>query len=303
MARGPHPRSPRPPQPRGGRSSGPDRDTPADSYPLPRRTRDLLAKYKAGLPEGANASLLLNKLAGPWKHLQKGEIGDAERKHFLERCIQACKSAAAERVRAELYQRWRAMLASYRDAGWTVHEHTARPAWRFVSGLGLAHSLEVNLVLHRIGGFPYIPGSSIKGAVRAYAEWKLGQPPRPPDTAAKDLAPQLVAVFGARDQRGKVIFFDALPASQSQLELDVINVHYPEYYRSGSDRTAPVSPPTEWQNPNPVLFLAVGRETRFAFAVAAREAELAARALAWLQGALQTTGLGGKTRAGYGLFV
>jgi CRISPR/Cas system CMR subunit Cmr6 (Cas7 group RAMP superfamily) len=51
-----------------------------------------------------------------------------------------------------------------------------------------------------------------------------------------------------------------------------------------------------------VLFLAVGKATQFTFAVASRDAGLAGLALRWLQGAVQTTGLGGKTSAGYGYF-
>lgn len=300
MRRGPQwpfqQRAGRPPGPPDRRPpSGHDRQEPplAGDYPLPRATAAALSR---GLPSGANASLVLNKLVGPWENVRQGRIGDEQRKRFLKRCARTWESDAADGVRADMYRRWQAMLATYRASGWEVREHTAHPVWRFVSGLGMTNPLEINLVLHRMGGFPYIPGSSVKGAVRAYAELAVGATPAPADAPAEALHPDVVEVFGARDRQGKVIFFDALPATRPLLELDVINVHYPDYYRSGAA-------PTDWQNPTPVLFLAVSKGTRFAFAVASRSAAVAEQAMAWLHGALQTTGLGGKTAAGYGHFT
>lgn len=290
---------------RPGQSGGAGRAaSPSGDYPLPRATAAVLG----GLSQsdrpyvGSNASLALNKLIGPWADVLRGTFEDNQRRRerrrarFLESCAEACSSQAADEVRKAMYERRQAMLATYRTSGWEVREHTAHPAWRFVSGLGMANPLEVNLVLHRIGGFPYIPGSSIKGAVRAYAELALGADPVRPDAPAEKVPEPIRRVFGAQSQQGGVVFFDALPVNTPKVELDVINVHYPDYYQKGE-------PPTDWQNPNPILFLAVGKETRFAFAVASRSPELADQAMDWLRGALQTTGLGGKTAAGYGSFA
>lgn len=269
----------------------------AGRYPLPAATAAVLQRRRGESHPfvGSNLSLALNKLVGPWPDSGRWTMRPDDRRAFLNACARACSDPEAEAVRSAFAGRWRAMLASYRSAGWEVREHTARPAWRFVSGLGMASPLEVNLVVHRIGGFPYIPGSSIKGAVRAYAEGEVGQPPARPDAEAGGLDPRIVEVFGAHDRQGQVVFFDAIPANAPRLELDVINVHYPEYY---SDK----KPPADWQSPVPVLFLAVGRSTSFTFAVASRSATLADQAMDWLRRAVETSGLGGKTAAGYGYF-
>ncbi|MER3403866.1 MAG: type III-B CRISPR module RAMP protein Cmr6 [Chloroflexota bacterium] len=282
------------------RSRGPGPGTPPPPYPLPRATVDALGQHSKQnqLCVGANRSLALNKLVGPWAALDstKPTLDADSRRRFLEALCPEPKEA--QEVHQLMLKRWQAQVESYGRSGWTVRELRAQPEWRFISGLGMANPLETNLVLHRIGGFPYIPGSSMKGAVRAYAELALGVTPRRPQTAATDFSAEerdLLEVFGAQDQAGKVIFFDALPVTCAALELDVINVHYPQYYQQGQ-------PPADWQNPVPVLFLAVGKKTQFTFAVASRHVRLAELALQWLQGALQTTGLGGKTSAGYGYF-
>ncbi len=297
-SRGPDPGTP---FPRRSASGAPARPQPDQvKYPLPGATVAVLRQHsKPDAPyTGTNRSLALNKLVGPWARLDasQAELRVDSRRRFLQALCQEPKEA--QEVRQLMQKRWQAQLESYRRSGWTVCELRAQPEWRFVSGLGMANPLETNLVLHRIGGFPYIPGSSIKGAVRAYAELEQGVPPRRPQARATEFSAQerdLLEVFGAQDQAGKVIFFDAMPVTGVTLELDVINVHYPDYYQRGE-------PPADWQNPVPVLFLAVGKETQFTFAVASQDARLAELALQWLQGALQTTGLGGKTSAGYGYF-
>jgi CRISPR-associated protein Cmr6 len=303
-------RSPSPGAPLPRRSAP---STPAGSqtdqakYPLPRATVAVLQRNSTPAQPciGTNRSLALNKLVGPWATLggtrasldadKRGDQGQ-NRRRFLQALLQ--EPEAARGVREFMVARRRAQLQSYRRSGWTVYEFQAGPEWRFISGLGMANPLETNLVLHHIGGFPYIPGSSIKGAVRAYAELETGVTPRLPQSRAGDFTAQecdLLAVFGAQDQAGQVLFFDALPLCNVTLELDVINVHYPYYYQHDQ-------PPADWQNPVPVLFLAVGKDTPFSFAVASRTARLAELALRWLQGAMQTSGLGGKTSAGYGFF-
>jgi CRISPR-associated protein Cmr6 len=300
-SRGPGPGAPSRRPTRSGAAAG--SQTSQAQYPLPRATVAVLRQHsKQDAPyAGTNRSLALNKLVGPWARLDASqpELDPDTRRRFLEALCQEPKEA--QEVRQLMLKRWQAQVESYRRSGWTVCELRAQPEWRFVSGLGMANPLETNLVLHRIGGFPYIPGSSIKGAVRAYAELELleqGVQPRRPQARAAEFSAQerdLLEVFGAQDQAGKVIFFDALPVTGTTLELDVINVHYPAYYQQGE-------PPADWQDPVPVLFLAVGKATQFTFAVASRDAGLAGLALRWLQGAVQTTGLGGKTSAGYGYF-
>ena len=46
-------------------------------------------------------------------------------------------------------------------------------SYAFVSGLGREHPVENGFAWHHILGVPYLPGSSVKGMVRAWAEWVL----------------------------------------------------------------------------------------------------------------------------------
>lgn len=265
-------------------SPAPQRPATVGTYPLPGRSAVLRQR---GV--GSNLSLALNKLVGPWDN---GEMTPDARVRLLEQCAAiwgTSGSTEAEAIRRDHVARRAASLRHLVEQGWEVRETIAAPTWRMVSGLGISSPLEVNLAVHRLGGFPYLPGSSVKGATRAFAELELGVEPGA-------VVPELIMrVFGTPDQAGGVIFLEALPVTRPQLELDVINAHYPEYY-------AEASGPTEWQNPRPLTFLAIGAATRFGFSVASREAELADLTLGWLRGAMETLGLGGKTAAGYGYF-
>ena len=73
------------------------------------------------------------------------------------------------------------MLDAYRAQGYTVQKFTLRAASRVIVGLGAESVLETSIRLHRVYGFPILPGSALKGLTRAYALWeiatKLGIPP------------------------------------------------------------------------------------------------------------------------------
>lgn len=186
-------------------------------------------------------------------------------------------------------KRWQGALESYQQHGFKVEQFKATPEWRLVTGLGAPHVLETSLTLHRVYGFPFIPGSTVKGVTRAYAELVLRK--------GED-NPEFRRVFGSQVQAGEVIFFDAIPAQPPQLRLDVMNPHYSEYYQGGN------TPPADWLSPKPVYFLTVER-TPFLFALGARTKGangLVATVAGWLKQALQDLGVGAKTAAGYGYF-
>jgi CRISPR-associated protein Cmr6 len=120
----------------------------------------------------------------------------------------------------------------------------------------------------------------------------------------EDLPPnfsEFLDIFGTQGRAGKVIFLDAVPTESPTLEPDIINCHYQDYY---SDKTG-IKSPTPYQNPIPVYFLTLGRKSKFAFAVAGRNAneeteKLVEKAKDWLCQGLQELGIGAKTAAGYG---
>jgi CRISPR type III-B/RAMP module RAMP protein Cmr6 len=189
---------------------------------------------------------------------------------------------------------------------------------RLVTGLGLPSPTETGLLLDRLTGCPYLPGSSVKGLLRhaaklvAQEELDTGSPE---DAAYWQI--HRTTVFGPDRSdadiaaKGQVRFFDAFPTTWPRLELDVLTPHYPDYYGDESGRL----PPGDWQNPVPVAFLTVAPGTRFRFhfadAAQDRSIDTAPRPTApdplprlhrLLETALDWLGIGGKTSAGYGLF-
>lgn len=80
-----------------------------------------------------------------------------------------------------------------------------------------------------------------------------------------------------------------------EIERDVVCPVFGDYYRGKS-------PPAGYLAPQPFFFLAIGRASRFRFAVAARDGDQEAgeKGADWLCRALQIIGVGAKTAAGYG---
>lgn len=116
-----------------------------------------------------------------------------------------------------------------------------------------------------------------------------------------DLQPAVRGLL-ATQTGGLLAFYDAVPApgQEGVLQVDLVNPHYPAYYRS-----AGIHPPSDDQDPVPVTFLAVrpGAGFHFPFRVSARAeagSEIVAKVSRWLKEGLATWGAGGKTAAGYG---
>jgi CRISPR-associated protein Cmr6 len=65
------------------------------------------------------------------------------------------------------------MLDAYRAQGYTVQRFALRAASRVIVGLGAESVLETSIRLHRVYGFPILPGSALKGLTRAYALWEI----------------------------------------------------------------------------------------------------------------------------------
>lgn len=164
---------------------------------------------------------------------------------------------------------------------------------RFVTGLGLSHPVENGFAWHPTLGTPYLPGSSIKGMIRAWA--------REEGVPVGDLC-RLLGAAGERDEgrasAGALSFLDALPIDAITLEVDVLTPHY-----AGWDED---DPPGDWRSPVPVPFLVVAEGMQLLFGVIPRravsETELDA-VFGWLDEALSWAGAGAKVAVGYGRFV
>ena len=207
-----------------------------------------------------------------------------------------------------------------------------KPNWRIIVGLGGESVYETSITLHHIYGIPYIPASSIKGVVRnwiinivygnedlEFAEGRaiedkvfcdvFGCPAELTIDKDKKRKTKFESYYtkieGKKkgDRKGKVIFFDAFPISVPKIEVDIMNVHYPDYYNNSKGEIAP----TDTQNPRPITFLTVAK-TDFQFIIGSKDKNLADFVINgktisdWLKETLSVNGIGAKTAVGYGRF-
>lgn len=249
--------------------------------------------------EGGNAGLVHQRFLGlplvPTRGRDAARDGsDAERaiRAFLDR-YGACRKDAEPLLRA-----WQARL----DASGGAVQGASAPGWshshadvtlssRLALGLGNVHPLQNGLTLHHTLGVPFIPGTSLKGLLRAWLEL----------SGEGDRAGWLgVGAADGEDRVGSLVFYDALPTTWPTLEQDIINCHLPSYYRGTANRGA-----VPKEDPVPAMLIVVGAGATFRLRVGARrgeDREAAERALGHLRDALSMLGIGGKTAAGYGWF-
>lgn len=155
---------------------------------------------------------------------------------------------------------------------------------RLATGLGNESVLEVGIRLSHSYGTPVIPGSAIKGVLRARIE----------DEGLRDF------LFGSQESSSSVEFQDAwwVPDSHSPFAVDVMTVHHPKYY--GGEGA-----PTDFDNPNPVAFLSVRGTFLFAGRFLRKDPKGTWKAYVQtlLKDTLEKDGVGGKRSAGYGRFL
>lgn len=254
------------------------RATPPSVLPLPRDTQKRAQQYGSAC---ANPGLWLDKFAAYTLRGPKWEMDLRAKK----RADVNWRTQAFLDTLEQFKHRWEKIL--HTSGALTF---TAEPQWRMAVGLGTASVRETGLALHRLYGFPIIPGSALKGLTSSWAEIN-GE-----DETTR------TRVFGTQDATGTVIFFDAIPLAPLRVKLDVMNPHYGEYSLDQTGRT----PPADWHSPVPVYFLTLEQGSRFLFAVAPRrrhntdDQSEATCARDWLKRALRELGVGAKTSAGYG---
>ncbi len=139
--------------------------------------------------------------------------------------------------------------------------------------------LEIGLAWHPLFNAPYIPATTLKGALRAGAR-----------RGACGFSP--ADLFGYVGQEGALIITDALPTSSAAVEPDVITPHYKEPDNIREDRA----------ELTPLVFPVVKPGATFDFFVASRSIETrCAKEIYSLINEALAEGLGAKTRLGYGI--
>lgn len=265
--------------------------------PLPGAYQTVYQETKNAL---FNARLFFERGASHWDKKWTERPGDRE--PLFQTVAKLISDAARAPILNDLRSRREEFIKKIGGTSFTFV--TTAP---LVVGLGGEHVLEAGFCLDRNLGVPYLPGSSIKGMVRAWAEqWEKddellelvqqedrcasegqangsgaraasaphvstgGDPSASSDPARRKESRERVLreIFGLTDDAGSVIFFDAFPLSSVRVELDVMTPHYPSYYRDrGKDNRRP---PDGTEDPVPILFLIVPPEQSFRFSLAHR---------------------------------
>ncbi|GIW97296.1 MAG: hypothetical protein KatS3mg111_0629 [Pirellulaceae bacterium] len=297
-----------------------------NDVPLPESVRRLVMKNQhPGLALDKFATTVTRDFAAPEK-LQEGV-----QKLTVNRVAQL-----ANEYPRQLYQR---LLARQRQAWDALRavSFEATTVGPLTLHLSRASSLEnAGIALHRVYGFPLLPGTGLKGMARAFAEtvWfptqfhrdAQGEPVdaqerekaqaawraieavfgwSPGSDNKKDYKPQWIAPPNEDASVGAIVFHDAWGTAPPRLTNDIVNNHHREYYTS-----KPTPPPGAWESPNPVYFLTLAGGQSFVFALSLRRTghpadrgeQLLGLAQQWLIGALSYQGAGAKTHAGYGYF-
>lgn len=176
---------------------------------------------------------------------------------------------------------------------------------RFVTGTGNAHPMENGFTWHHSLGMPYLPGSAVKGLVRAVIETAL-------DDSAEERKRLLKLWFGTEakgdvaEQAGALIFLDALPVAPCDLKAEVLTPHMGKWYeKGGKDPMKPDTMPGDWHSPVPVLWLAASNlQLQFTILPRAGMQDVVKLDEVWaaLEYGLGKLGAGAKTAIGYGLF-
>jgi CRISPR-associated protein Cmr6 len=259
--------------------------------------------FLVGTLASANPGLLLDRLLGYPTHKTRsdGKRGDRvtpsftlhKEEHKKPHLEAVCASVAenAESMNT-LLPMWDTIVGAACDSTETFRLATV---WRMAMHLSRATAVEnASLCLHPVYGFPYLPGTGLKGLARTWAH--LYGPGKESE--------EFKRVFGTQGGTGSVVFLEAWPEqiTDATVEIDIVNNHHREYY-SRQGATAP----GDWESPVPVYFLAVAPGVTFRFAVAKARPTTPASDLVqaeeWLKRGLTELGFGAKTAAGYGYFT
>ncbi len=287
-----------------GRQGARRRGPPRLAIPLPRSTAALIEGVNPGEQHpGLQLDKYPRQLLNPEENPKNAEGWQ------LSAIGRVCAAKGPEALFPDLAGRRKRLLESV--GGLFAQGVTTGP---LTLHLSRATALEnVGICLHPIYGFPFLPGTGLKGMTQAWAEtvWLQSQRDRAQGWS------RIGRVFGVADtplwkerQRrgarhappaaGDIVFHDAWPARWPKLEPDILNNHHRRYY----DGTGNQNAPGDWEEPLPVTFLRVASGSNFSFALTPRRPEipdtLLELAASWLTGALGHLGAGAKTNAGYG---
>lgn len=316
----------RPPRPFGGgggprgHGGGMPRPPATPVHVRPLLPNDTLQAIRAPFPPATWCDALRNNVGGPLNPslLFTRFIPQADKK-FQPAILRSLAATAKDPDLAkEIETRQQLIVNAWKERRAEIVEIRATQTSRLISRLGEHHPYENGFMFHPLYGVPFLPGSGIKGAVRAALTLELAGKAGlsvPDELAAKGLGDRLGPqanilrdLFGTAGKEedsknaGRVVAMDAFPVAY-ELETDILTPHFRQYYPEGKRW------PTDDEGPNPVTFLAVKAGARWVFRLAILPARLGAgtpdardRVERGLRSALTEWGLGAKKSSGYGIF-
>ncbi len=270
-----------------------------------------------------NPALLFNKLLVLKYTEQISQSQDVKKREYIESFTEIFKGKKSP--------------SPLKPEGVIRESFRLKTAYRLVIGAGYPSFIENGFMFHHVYGIPYVPGETLKGLARAVfilsmaeaikGETKLSKIEEELSEEVEGISYQIPKkiniildnytienpvetfrkIFGSKERRGQVIFFDAYPVEfkpSEHFEADIMNSHYGDYYQSGKA-------PADWLNPNPIHFLALKEGIVFEFSLGLAPLEpmedneeklLLATAKKLLEVGLKNFGVGNKKRKGYGWF-
>lgn len=187
----------------------------------------------------------------------------------------------------EYRERQEKILEQLENDKYITTSFEARTITKCIPGMGYFSSLETGINLHFLYGFPYISSTTLKGITSDYAIFY--------ENIDQD-SEEYKNIFGSQNNKGEVIFFDALPVNNRNIfTIDVMTPHFGEYYTKNE-------PPADYLNPTPITFICIKENVNFKFYLASKNENSLKLADKLLKGALENIGVGAKTSLGYGLF-
>jgi CRISPR-associated protein Cmr6 len=145
------------------------------------------------------------------------------------------------------------------------------------AGLGQT-VFEVGLNIHPLFSIPYIPSSSIKGALRSYINRNYGDDKE--------------RIFGDKDRMGEIFIFDAFPISFKNrlVDAEVTTSIY------GTDKDTIQE---HKASPNPIIYPCIAKDVTFKFIIALKDNSLQEEITKYFYD-MAKEGIGAKTMLGYG---
>ena len=251
-------------------------------------------------PSDANPGLVYNKFLDKWPSSASDSdfksLGGQEKTRWIDRFVSGGPYGKADVLKGASQRLLRLALANGARKP-EIYTSTGP----FVTGMGLSHPVENGFLWHHTLGVPYLPGSSVKGLIKAWARDWLE-----PDEEAMAIIDRLFGRDSTHEKgasSGSLIVFDALPVEPVNLVAEVLTPH-DGGWRIATNVT-PKDAPADWISPVPIPFLAVetGARLQFAFGVRANaEAGDLDLAYDYLSDALEWIGAGAKTAIGFGRF-